>query len=212
MLLIELEIIYGKNGTLKRYLGTLNKLLKKEQEDLPKMIEVEAEKLTNEDNRDYRDFYAEELWYLKKDYPNILRQSFLMACYSCLEHDLFRLCDYFQKTQDLPIPEKRGIQSARQYLEKEAKFKSLDKLPSWEEILHLQDIRNCIAHNDGRLGEYKKRDDKIRKYIQKKSDLLSLEEDDTITIRNEYCMHVLNMIEAFLDALFQADREEVIKE
>lgn len=206
MRIIELQITFGKRALLKGFLGSLEKLLKKEEEDLSKRIEVESKKLTKEEREDDLEYYAEELHYVKTEYRTVLRQSFVLACCSCLERDLTDFCDYIQETKKLPIKFKMyrgkgaGIKKFKEYLEKEANFK-FPTDATWNEVLSIYDIRNCIAHNNGRLGYDARRDNRIQGYIKKRSNLLSLDEN-AILLSKEYCEHALNTMDEFFEALF----------
>lgn len=162
---------------LKDILNTLEELLQKKSENLSKWFNADAEKLTDEEKKELCDDFAEEQWKLTKIFPDILRSSFFIACYSYYEHKRNHLRNCLTKEFDYP-----------------------DNEPSWEELKYFKWIRNFIIHNERRLDNSDKAQ-KIRSYITKRSDI-SLDEDDTIILSKKYCMHALERIEMFFDALF----------
>ena len=162
---------------LKDFLATLEGLLQKESEDIPKRINTEAEKLTEKEKEDLYDAAANMGWELTKIFQNILRSSFFVACYSYYEHKRNHLQNCLSKEINFP-----------------------DNDPSQKELKYFKWIRNFIIHNEGRLDNTDKAQ-KIRSYITKRSDI-SVDEENTIILSKEYCMHALNIIEAFFDALF----------
>lgn len=165
---------YFEIGNLKNFLHVLETFLQKESENYPKEREEidsyakeHADELTDEEKMDLYDDLGDKYYYLEKIFPNILRNSFFLACYSFYEYNRSRLEKYSKK-----------IDSSTE-----------------EELTYFKYIRNFITHHDGRLDGSKKAQ-KLRLYISNRSDI-SLDEHDTIILSKEFCRYSLDRIESF---------------
>ncbi len=133
---------------------------------------------------------------LAKEYPNILRKSIIITCYSYLEKELFIICEIQKNAKSLPLDVKdlkgNGIEQAKKYLNKVAGIDFSDN-KTWEEIQNIRKIRNLIVHKDGILDDK----DKIREYIEKRPSEISIEGNKIIFKNADYCRHVINIITDF---------------
>lgn len=125
--------------------------------------------------------YSEYFLYAS-EYPNILRKSFLITCYSYLEHELIKECK---------LQRGDGIEQAKIYLKLIGLDISSSKL--WNEIKNIQAIRNCIVHSDGVLTC--KKDEQIRNYIKTRQDIFI--KNNKIVLTADYCRYVVNTFSAF---------------
>lgn len=148
-----------------------------------------------------RELY-EEHSYFDKEFPNIFRYSFLVACYSYLEQELIAECKVERNVKSLSLDvtdlSGKGIIRAKNYLTKVAGVDFPD-YESWNEITYIMKIRNFIVHRDGVLDDSKKAE-KIRAYIGRRQDISIME--NKIILSADYCRHVVNIIEAFLGSLY----------
>lgn len=140
--------------------------------------------------------YADEYFLYALEYPNILRKSFFITCYSILEHELIDVCKLQKKKKQLPIDVndlrgEGGIDRAMKYL-KLVGF-DLSTAKSWEDIKNIQLIRNCIVHSDADLTCNNSK--QIRNYIEKRKDISI--ENDKIILTKDYCRYVVNTLSAF---------------
>lgn len=184
--------------SLRSYCNSLEELL--QQNKVEHENALNAGQLTWEE--DY--YHSGELSRFDGVFPKILRSSFLVACYSYLEYELTDYCRYLRKEHSLPLDvndlKGSGIERASKYLNHIAKLDFPDTDLSWNEIRYLNKIRNFIVHNEGRLDDSKKAE-AVRDYISKRSDLLSLDEDEAIILSGEYCKHIIDILMAFFNAL-----------
>ncbi len=129
------------------------------------------------------------------------RKSFLIACCSNFEYQLYNICKEEQKKKSLKLGindlSGKGIEQAKNYLSKVIGVDiSIDK--SWQEVINIQKIRNKLVHNNGFL-ESEKRDTQIENYISKRPDLSIV--NDRITLSADYNEHVIQTFYNFLKNL-----------
>ena len=175
---------------LTEYLDLLDKYLQRYSGEFLEKLKVESEEVG--------DNYVDEYFLYARDYPNILRKSFFITCYSILEHELIDECKLQKKLKSLPIDVndlrgEGGIDRAMKYL-KLVGF-DLSTAKSWEDIKNIQLIRNCIVHSDGDLTCNNSK--QIRNYIDKRKDKDILIENDKIILTADYCRYVVNTFNAF---------------
>jgi len=99
----------------------------------------------------------------KEYFPSLHRRSALLTLWGFVEHELNHLCWLYQKEKSFQLSSHdlsgRGIVRSSNYLEKVVELKGLGISPEWDQLKKLQLIRNCIAHNDGKLSD---RDGKVK--------------------------------------------------
>lgn len=85
--------------------------------------------------------------------------------------------------------------------EKEA-GENIKKLPKENEIVIFGTLRHMIAHNDGKLKDRKKEvEASTRKYVED-SKGISLDSNDYIEIKKEFCTHANEVIKSYLTDLW----------
>ncbi len=184
------EIInVGKFGDeLIKYLDIIEEYLQQYSEEFAKKSKIDFDDDYNSDIDEYF-LYANE-------YPNILRNSFLITCYSYLEHELIYQCKIL-KSLPKDINDVKGhsiLDRAKDYL----KLIDLDisKSKSWNEIKNIQKIRNCIVHSDGILN-YEKAADHIRSYIEERRERDIFIQNNKVVLTADYCRYVVKMFREF---------------
>lgn len=199
MIKIELD-------TLREYTTTLEDLLTQELENLRLWSEKETSKLLKERQEDFYDFHSDDYLSLSEIFPNTLRSSLFVTCYSLLECRLIDLCKYLRKQHNYSIKlddlRERGISGARVYLKKIMGINFPDQPPLWTDILVYKDIRNFIVHNDGRLGDSDKAK-KVKAFINARSSI-SLDHRKRIRFSGDFYLEVINTLESFFDELLKA--------
>lgn len=204
---------------LEDYLNAIEDFLQKQIELRASKINQLEERndkmkeLTNE--QEIEDYYlhieslsSEIGYYLDTVYPRILRNSFLVTCYSYLEKLLNYLCDALRNKKDIPIKvnDLRGgvLDRSKVYLTKLVN----KEIPTniWEEMLNISTIRNCIVHNEGRINTgNERRDRNIKEYIDQREDI-TYDSNDIIELTKEYCNHVLDEIWILFENLYSENR------
>lgn len=177
---------------LTQYLNLLEKYL---QGYSTEFLKKSDEEFKGEFEEGERPIYWDEYLLYSTEYPNILRKSFLITCYSILEHELIAQCKSQKKLKSLPIDVSDlrggGADKAMKYLKLVGVDLSKDK--SWKDIKNIQMIRNCIVHSDS-VSNCHNPDD-IQKYIKTRKDI-SIENDEII-LTKEYCRFVVNVLSDF---------------
>jgi hypothetical protein len=128
--------------------------------------------------------------------------------YTFFEHELGRLCGYFQAElkSKLSAHDLGGsgiVDRSILYLQKVAGLEIDKSSALWQEINNIRKLRNLIAHNDGRLKTSDKNDQMVA-YVQNCPDLDNAYGE--IKIEPDYLKHVLTKFEEFfvtIDRLIQ---------
>lgn len=144
-------------------------------------------------------------------FPNLLRCSLFLYVYSVLE-DALNKCCWLLNFQGRPLEDVkgRGIQRARRYL-KDAKVSFPDD--RWEQIIRYQKLRNCIAHNQGRLKGCNHEKD-VRQFVlsnphhfslvhtdDEGKDIIGMSELVEVAFHKGFCEEVIQTIRDFLEQL-----------
>ena len=191
-------IIYlTRKFTFLKYLDTLDKYLDEYSKDFLKKSEENLKNHTDDDREFELDHnILPEYFLLAEDFPDILRKSFIITCYSYLEHQLKVQCKFIKnrKSEPLDITDLRnsGINQARTYLKKIANI-DISDIKCWDDIKHIGEIRNLIVYRDSSLPD---ESSEIRRYINIRTDISI--NVNTFIIHAEYCRYVINIIDEFL--------------
>jgi len=224
------------------YLSSLEQFLENEARTLDERYDAEAQKIITEGKNKKRtsrsehtlspqlneielelDALADSLGERRRElediFSNILRRSFFVAIYSLIEAQLNAICHDQERAkglessvEDLTEPDK-GIGRARKYLVNEARIRFPDS-PEWNKLRGYQKLRNCIIHNEGRLGSGHKNHERARKYLKEEfipqhyPKLEWKQFDDEIIFHKGFCEEVLQVSRRFFTKLFAALRSE----
>ncbi len=94
-----------------------------------------------------------------------------------------------------------GLSKVKNYLKKHFDL-NIDAHSKWQEIADIKDLRNMIAHNNGR---FEMRDtsaaERLEKYIEA-SEWISLSDSKHIVIDRKYFSHVDKSLRTFIKELF----------
>jgi hypothetical protein len=149
------------------------------------------------------------------EFADTMRKSFFVSLYSFWETQLFPLCTSLKCYDDMPSQEKKkknfGHLNAYPFLQKIgfriSKVPDGEKKNKWKldgvlkDIDNYRIVRNCIVHNAGYPDEAKD-EEKLREYIRDEP-LLSLNEDESIQLCQEFCEKTLKTIEKYFDELLE---------
>lgn len=192
-------IIYQtRKFTFIKYLDVLDKYLDEYSTDFLKQSDDNLKNHADEDKEFELEFnILPEYSLLAEEFPDILRKSFIITCYSYLEHGIKGHCNFIKirKSEPLDITDlgKGGIDQAKTYLKKVANI-DISDTKSWNDIKHIGQIRNRIVHQDSSLPD---EGSDIRKYINSRPQDFSINGNKFI-IHAEYCRYVINTIDDFL--------------
>ncbi len=89
--------------------------------------------------------------------PRLFYASFAIMLYATIEGGLNRVCEALEFDLDLGLNYRdiagQGIERAKKYIEKVARFPFPKDTKEWEQIRILNKIRNAFAHSEGALSD-----------------------------------------------------------
>ncbi|WNQ12199.1 hypothetical protein MJA45_03870 [Paenibacillus aurantius] len=101
--------------------------------------------------------YLDDYTTINKSFPNILKRSMVISCYSFFEVQLKNLCDVLHRRyrfSSLGRKKNFGIIQSKDYLIKTTDtFASLFESRLWEQVNEIRQIRNFIAHEGKSIVE-----------------------------------------------------------
>lgn len=174
----------------------------KKDDELQKKLKVVLSKYPEKYRRDVVESHSWDLHLNQIRYPDIHRESLILAIYSYFENQLNRLCDILSESVENNVSLRdlkgQGIERAFLYLKKIAGFNLSDLGKEMSYIRNVNKIRNIIVHNGAMLPE--DLHPKILKFI---SDNLHLygEAGMRITIRSEFINEYLEKLIQFYEIL-----------
>lgn len=185
------------------YLANMEVLIEAEIQKRYKDFEIITEKLKDDDERDLEwQMTCYELEQLKQ-FASVLRASFFVSLYAYVETYMI---EQYRKSGEQQKVEKPLIVNTTKIMAKG--LVHVNKIPQWTEINSHIDIRNCLAHGEGRLDN-QDRSEKIKKYAKRKPTLLNIvtvseysyDEPSTyeqIILEKGFCEHALETVDKFL--------------
>jgi hypothetical protein len=91
-------------------------------------------------------------------FPSLQRSSAFLTVCSCFEHELDNLCLQYQSEKSFKLSfsdiNGKGIDRSITYLEKVAGVDVHKASNEWNHIKKIQNIRNVIVHQDGKLHDH----------------------------------------------------------
>ncbi|MBN1151881.1 MAG: hypothetical protein JXA58_01605 [Dehalococcoidia bacterium] len=141
---------------LSWYLEELASQLITMAEDHDASIEQAAQRIEDEAKRaEFLQYTAEEHWEYTLTFPRILFNSFHVAAYSLLEHELQSLASLTgrKRNQLIDVTDFRGtdyLGNAARYIERTTGV-DVTHLDSWQPIDDARRARNIIVHHNGLL-------------------------------------------------------------
>jgi hypothetical protein len=201
-------------GSFDDYLTAIVDFLENEQKKYKQNIDDVSEKIVgdSEEMPDELRYAYYELESFFPEFENTLFSSFFVAIYFYLESELTRYCRDLEKRNPemllLSDIVGTGVQRSMTYLVKVQRIEfSVENSPEWNKILKYGVLRNCIAHNQGRVDEVfnDSRRKELLEFIQRKDSKLML--DGTRCILNkEFCSDALQTIKKFLYSVADAEK------
>ena len=104
----------------------------------------------------------ESSWDLKEIFeeyfPSLQRRSAFLTVWGFLEHQLDQLCLLYQSERKLRLSftdlNGKGVDRSTGYLEKVVGLQGLKASAEWGRLKSLQNVRNVVAHNDGKIRDH----------------------------------------------------------
>jgi len=199
----------GRLNELGNFLNALVKQLDNISNDYEKRVEIDAQNIEYEEEREsYYEWAREEYWDYKETFPRILLNSFHVTSVTLLESEIFSIASRIGKKQNqvFDVSDIKGndyIQSACYYIKQLTQIDA-KSFQTWNKIMESRRLRNIITHSNGRLEntedialakKYKVLDDSML-------EILSTRPIQQICITYEYSKSFLTTLRKFFNELY----------
>ncbi len=196
MMKIDFDII-----KLQELNDLTERLLTEELNRVTEKIDKKLSTLSGEDREYSAGWYADDIFQLSEEFPQLLRRALFLTTMSMIEYNLVLLCDTVCKTCNLSSvyikPRQDVIRRSLKYLETSAGFQ-FNRLSENELIYKYQKIRNAMIHNDGKP---KKEHLQEMKSFCKKDPRLDMDRHGYIVIKEGFPSMVLHKSRLFFSNL-----------
>lgn len=191
----------GEIECFRIHIERIEKLLQQEQKDLIDEMEERMQRALSEQSAEaIGEEYGGQHWLLAEKLPQIQRQGDLIAVFSLFESRLDQLCRNLESDSDSKVRLRdlanKGIERAKAYLKKVAQIRFPSDGELWNEIKHIQRIRNIYVHSAGVFSGNEKGIAELEKYAAD-SPYLDIRDGNVILIRNGFISHCLDIFSAF---------------
>ena len=190
---------------LLQYTSTIEDLLKEKLDTFNLMVDKLASNIPTEDIDDFYDSFGDDGWKLQETFPDILRKSMFLTCYSRFEHGINSLCRFFSKQTEYKLKlsdlKHEGIIKAQVYLKSVVGIEFPDQTTSWQDVKKYNLIRNYIVHNDSELDESEKAKE-VRRFIEQKT-TSTIDKGNKIKLSKEFSINFINTLRIFLGELYK---------
>ena len=164
--------VSGELDTLKKHLELIEEEIKRGEEVAKAELYANVRELCldEKDEERYYDEKAEEHYHYEEYYyqiefvlPRVLRGPFLVALFAVYETAVTEVASHIQKKRggQILLNDSKGdlLNRAKKYYKNVLQFELSSDNKSWERLTVLSELRNAIAHTNGRLdmiGEKKR--------------------------------------------------------
>jgi hypothetical protein len=189
---------------LTEYCRVMEEAIERHVHELTKWFEEQTAGMSREAKGDFFESNFDSWDAAADTFPQVLRSSLFVACYSMLEVELDLQCRGLKLELDLGVTASdlndKGIYRSRAYMKKVAGVAFPDQTPTWDVISSLASIRNVVVHMLGRL-----RDNDVsltaRKFAEAHPDLASVSADDRLVLTDKFCPFVMQTLREFASDL-----------
>ncbi|MFB0831852.1 hypothetical protein ACEU2D_19915 [Brevibacillus laterosporus] len=173
-------------------------------------LDEEATKLTEDEKEIFWDYKIDRLDELRTEYPNTLRASVLISCYSTLEKTLVDLHKFLRKSgissirklDDESLKGKSTIEKVASCIEADLGISTPFTLDSWKRIITYKKIRNKVVHELGKVSSTSPLATEI-----KNLPYVSINNLNEIEFDSDFSKHVIKDIRKFLLSIFEKIQE-----
>jgi hypothetical protein len=147
----------------------------------------------------------------EEHFPSLHRRSALLTVWGYFEHELDKLC-FLYKTKkrfmmDLTDIGGKGIDRSTKYLEKVAGLDVHYNSREWQEIKKIREIRNKIAHQDGRLVTKKGTPTSELILYVEQSEFLK-KDGDVVVLKDGFLKYVVDTFRAYFERIGESIEEK----
>ena len=143
-------------------------------------------------------------------FPSLQRRSALLTVCSYFEHELDKLCMLYQSEKSFKLAlsdiNGKGIDRSITYLEKVAGIDVHKTSNEWNHIKKIQNIRNVIVHQDGKLHDHQ--GNPIKAAIDYINQVEFLEGEDEVVVKKGFLKHVVDIYKQYFVILDQSISSE----
>lgn len=142
-------------------------------------------------------------------FPSLQRRSALLTVCSYFEHELDKLCLLYQSEKGFKLAlsdlSGKGVDRSTTYLEKVAGLNVHKESKEWDHIKKIQNIRNVIVHQNGKLRDHK--GNPIKAAIDYKNQMVYLSGDDEIVLKEGFLLHVVGTYKRYFKLISESIKE-----
>lgn len=146
---------------------------------------------------------AEAEAYYVDQFPAFALQTTFVATYSLLEDELLGIARTVGRHLKIELDSEdlhdNGIYAAKKYLKKLCNI-TIPTERHWEQAVKHGMLRNICVHTRGRV---KTSNTEVRKYVDRKTGLLSIDERNHLQFTREFCLEVLDNVESLLNEVYK---------
>lgn len=142
-------------NTLEQHLELIEEEIEREQGEARSVMEANILKLESNDEAEWS--ILEQRYYHQVDFvlPRVLRNPFLVSLFAVYESAVTEIAKLVQrkKCAKISIDDLKGdlLKRSKKYYEHVLQFQLTTGNDSWRRLMLLSDLRNAIAHTNGRL-------------------------------------------------------------
>jgi hypothetical protein len=150
-----------------------------------------------------RDYWAD----LADEFPEYHRKASFLMVFAMLEDDLTQFCKAIATEQKLTTPltdaSGKGIERAKFYLTKVARFAFPASTIEWQTIKSFGDVRNVLIHASGHLEPRNGQHERAKKFAQRRRSGLRVRNHarSQITFEPEFLPSMIATLEKFYELL-----------
>lgn len=168
--------------------------------------------MSKEQGSQMAEFYYGDFIQLSEDFPNLFCRSSFLAIYSFFEHEMLSLCRRDAGWKKRNAPAGTVVDEAKvKYLDDAVKYwakAGVDATgrPEWTEIENLRDVRNQIAHEDGRR-DGTERSKRVDAYVKARTDAGKpgiTFKTESLVVGIEFCQESLQTIQDFFEGFIRS--------
>jgi len=194
----QLGFVIAELETMRIVIERILSIVDDEVASAGKRFRIQSEEIPDEG----LDAAREDLWVSRDLIPRHIVNSLFISLFSLFEDEMVKICEHIGNIETASVSfidykDGIGLSKCKNYLDKSFSI-NVAASPSWQEIPCIKDLRNMIAHNNGR---FEKRDQRAAERLQDYIDVcefLSIDEFQDIIVNRRYLKHVGKVFRTFM--------------
>lgn len=199
---------------LGEYIETIEGALNKKFKEFGDSISRTMASMSEYQKSEYMEWVSDDAFRLADQFPSMVRKTSFVFLYGLFEHTLLNLCRHVKKygkfKEKVTGGSDKGITAAKVFLKTVAKVKFPDQSREWNDITMMAEIRNLLAHRQGRVkGDPSKA---LLAYMKKQKGLIELTGANEIKFNEGYCQNAIEVIRTFFAALLKQIPDDLLQQ